>query len=107
MELFTEEIESKLQANYKFGSDMEQMVYLKIFNPYGSGTWYIMNQDPNDTDYLWAVVNLFEVECGSVSKKELVDIRVPPLELPLERDMHFKPMKAIEIYNKLIAGETV
>lgn len=107
MILFPKEIERLLQANYKYGSDMEQMVYLKIFNPYGAGVWYIMNQDPDDTDYLWAVVSLFEVECGSVSKRELEKTRVPPFNLPLERDLHFEPMKAVEIYNRLLAGETV
>ena len=46
MVLFTKEIEQQLQAQYPLGSSLDQMVVCKIFNPYGSGTWYVMNQDP-------------------------------------------------------------
>ena len=48
-QLFTKEIESKLQKQYPLGNELEnQMVVCKVFNPYGRGTWYIINQDPED-----------------------------------------------------------
>jgi len=106
MKLFTKDIDKKLFAQFEQGSDLEnQMVVAKIFNPYGRGVWYIINSDPSDPDYLWAIVDLFEVEAGSVSRSELESIKVPPFRLPLERDMYFTPINASELYRGLLAGK--
>ena len=102
MELFTKEIEEKAQAQYKYGADMEkQVIVAKFFNPAGAGTWYLMNQDPNDTDYLWGVVDLFEVEVGSFSKSELENY-VGRFGVGIERDLYFKEVNAKELFEKLI-----
>ena len=94
MKLFTKEIEKKLQTQYAKGNDLEsQDVIAKIFNPFGHGTWYLINHDPEDPDYLWAIVDLMEVEVGSVSKKELEQTKVR-FGLGLERDLYFEPMNA-------------
>jgi hypothetical protein len=46
MKLFTKEIDNKLFAQYSKGSDLSnQMVVAKIFNPYGRGTWYLINSE--------------------------------------------------------------
>lgn len=106
--LFTAEIEKKLQAQYALGSDLEnQKVIAKIFNPYGSGTWYLINQDPVDHDYLWCIANIFETEVGSVSKSELEQMRVKPFNLPLERDLYFDEQNAKEVFKKLNSGEHI
>ena len=105
MKLFTKEIERKLQAQYPKGSDLEcQDVIAKIFNPFGQGTWYLINQDPEDPDYLWAIVDLVEVEIGSVSKRELEQTKVR-FNLGLERDLYFEPMNAQKLYKGLSNGE--
>lgn len=103
--LFTNAIEQELQKQFPMGSSLEQQIVVKLFNPSGSWTWYLMNQDPNNPDYLWGIVDGFEVEMGSVSKKELEDLRVPPFNMPLERDLFFKPVSAREIWEKLNNGE--
>jgi hypothetical protein len=106
MKLFTKEIDKKLFAQYLKGSDLEnQVVVAKIFNPYGRGNWYIINSDPNDPDYLWAIVDLSEVEIGSVSRNELENIKLPPFRLGLERDMYFTPVNAAELYKGLLSGK--
>jgi hypothetical protein len=106
MKLFTKEIDSKLFEQYKKGSDLEnQKVVAKIFNPYGRGTWYLLNSDPQDPDYIWAIVDFFEVEMGSVSRSELEGIKVPPFGLGLERDMSFTPINAKELFEGLLNGE--
>ncbi len=105
MKLFTKEIESKLQAQYVKGNDLEaQDVIAKIFNPCGHGTWYLINQDPEDPDYLWAIVDLMEVEIGSVSKKELEQTRTR-FDLTLERDRYFELVNAQKLYRGLKRGE--
>ena len=105
--LFTSAIDKKLFEQYKFGNDLsKQQVVAKIFNPYGRGVWYLLNSDEQDKDYIWAIVDLFEVEVGSVSREDLSTMKVPPFGLPLERDMYFEPMNAQELYNRLRKGET-
>jgi len=105
MKLFTKEIERKLQAQYPKGNDLEsQDVIAKIFNPFGQGTWYLINQDPEDLDYLWAIVDLMEVEIGSVSKKELEQTKVR-FNLGLERDLYFEPKNAQKLYKGSRKGE--
>ena len=108
MKLFTKAIEKKLQKQYPKGANMEnQNVVCKIFNPYGSWTWYILNQDPDDPDYLWAIVKGNEIETGSVSKSELENVRVKPFGLGLERDLYFDEINAKELWDKLNKGEHV
>ena len=108
MQLFTKAIEKKLQAQYLKGSDLDkQKVIAKIFNPYGGWTWYILNQDPQDPDYLWCIVKGFETEMGSCSKSELESIRVKPFGLGLERDLYFKEQPANEVWEKLMKGEHI
>ena len=108
MKLFTKGIETKLQKQYPKGANLDtQDVVCKIFNPCGSHTWYILNQDPNDPDYLWAIVKGVEVEMGSVLKSDLVNLRIKPFGLGLERDLSFEPTNAKEIWNKLMEGKHV
>jgi hypothetical protein len=102
MKLFTKAIEAKAQAQYKYGADMEkQVVVAKFFNPTGAGTWWLMNQDPNDPDYLWGVVQLFETEVGSFSKSELENFK-GRFGLGIERDLHFEEVNAKELLNNLM-----
>ena len=106
MKLFTQEIDRKLFSQYNLGSDLsKQMVVAKIFNPYGAGRWFLINSDPQDPDYLWAIVDLFDIEVGSVSRTELQSIRIGKHSLPLERDLYFKPINAQELLNGLMQGD--
>lgn len=108
MELFTAEIEKQLQAQYHLGGNLEvQNIICKIFNPYGHGTWYLINQDPDDPDYLWCIANVFEVEVGSVLKSELVSFKIQPFNLGLERDLYFKQINAAEAFKKIVNGEPI
>jgi hypothetical protein len=106
MKLMTKAIEKKAQKQFPMGSDMEQMVVAKFFNPTGGWTWYLMNQDPNDTDYLWGIVKGFEVEVGSFSLSELTNFR-GQFGLGIERDRFFKPMKAKDVFKALNEGKHI
>jgi uncharacterized protein (UPF0254 family) len=106
MKLFTKEVDKQLFAQYSKGSDLDnQMVVAKIFNPYGRGVWYLLNSDPEDPDYIWAIVDLFEPEMGSVSRSELQTIKVPPFGLGLERDIYFTPKPAKEVFEGVLSGK--
>lgn len=106
MKLFTKEIDNKLFEQYSKGSDLNsQMVVAKVFNPYGRGTWYLLNSDPEDPEYIWAITDLFEIEVGSVNRSDLENIKFKPFMLGLERDLFFEPVNAMELYKGLQAGE--
>jgi len=103
MKLFTKAIEAKAQAQFQLGSDLEkQVVVAKFFNPTGTGTWYLINQDPEDPDYCWGICHIFEWEVGSFSKSELENYR-GKFGLGIERDLHFDEANAKDIYNSLIS----
>lgn len=106
MKLMTKVITKKAQKQFSQGSDMNQMVVAKFFWPCGSWTWYLMNQDPNDHDYLWGIVKGHEVEMGSFSLSELSNYR-GSFGLGIERDLYFTPKPAKEIWDKLNRGEHV
>lgn len=95
MKLISKDIDELLFAQYEKGSDLNsQMVVAKIYNPNGLGEWYLLNSDPNDPDYLWAIVDMFELEIGSVSRRELEDNS-------MQRDYSWNPINAKVLYQKL------
>ena len=106
MKLFNKTIDRQLFKQYQLGSDLsKQEVVVKIFNPYGRGTWFIINSDPNDPDYLWAIVDLgYGAEVGSVSRSELENYR-GRFGLGFERDLSFDPINAEELYNGVRQGK--
>jgi len=107
MKLMTKEIETMARKQYPKGNDLEtQKVVAKFFDPTGSWTWYLMNQDPEDPDYLWGIVKGFEVEIGSFSLSELQTTKVR-FGLGIERDTGFRPMPAKEVWEKLNAGKHI
>jgi hypothetical protein len=105
--LFTKDIDKKLFQQYELGSNLEkQKVIAKIFNPYSEGRWFLINSDPQDPDYLWAIVQMGDtVEVGSVSRKALETARVGRFRFPLERDLGFSPVNAAELFRGLNQGK--
>ena len=65
----------------------------------------LMNMD-KDGDYCWGIVEGNEVEMGSFSMRELEGIK-RPFGLGIERDLHFEPMRAKDVWDKLNRGEHV
>lgn len=106
MKLFNKTIDRQLFKQYSLGSNLsKQEVVAKIFNPTGAGTWFILNSDPEDPDYLWAIVDLgYGAEVGSVSRSELENYR-GRFGLGFERDLGFDPINAEELYQGLRNGE--
>ena len=98
MKLLTKAIINKATKQYPKGSDMEQMVVAKFFNPAGRGTWYLMNME--NEEYCWGICYKYEWEIGSFSINELKSVSLP-FGLKIERDLYFKPVKASELWTKL------
>ncbi len=105
MRLFNKTIDRQLFKQYALGSDLsKQEVVVKIFNPVANGTWFILNSDPQDPDYLWAIVDLgYGAEVGSVSRSELENYK-GRFGLGFERDLGFDSINAEELYQGLRQG---
>ena len=103
MKLLTKEITEKAIKQYDKGSDLEQDIVAKFFDPMGSWTWYLMNLDPEDKDYAWGIVDGNAVEMGSWQMSELQKVVLKPFGLGIERDLYFEPVKASELWKELNA----
>ena len=101
----TKAIQEKAEKQYDEGSDLEQKVVAKYFDPTGSWEWFLMNKHKGD-DYCWGIVKGNAVEMGSFSIKELENIKLP-FGLTIERDLYFEPMKAKDVWDALNRGEHV
>jgi len=106
MQLMTKAISEAARKQYPQGSDLEQKVVAKFFDPCSQWTWFLLNQDPEDPDYLWGIVKGFEVEIGSFSLSELQRTR-NKLGIGIERDKFFTPTRAKDVWEKLLRGEHV
>ena len=95
MKLLTKEIKTKAEKQYDKGSDMDQEVVAKFFNPIGQGTWYLMNKSPEDS-YCWGIVDWMALEVGSFDIKELEETELP-MGMKIERDLYFSPKPLSEI----------
>lgn len=97
MKLITAEIRKKLLANH--GKENVKPP-LKLFNPFGSGTWLIADIDPEDPDYAFGLCDLGQgfPELGYVSISELSSLKGPFGAPLIERDMYFTPEKTLVEY---------
>jgi len=69
---------------------------VKYFNPYGTGTWYFSEYDP-EYETFFGLCKIHEAELGYASNAEMRELRAPPFKMPLERDVWFKPKVLSEI----------
>ena len=69
----------------------EAMARIKLFDPTGSWTWYLAAYD-SETRTAFGLVFGFEPELGYINMQELVDFRGRRFGLPIERDLHWKPV---------------
>lgn len=103
MKLLTQEIRKKLPPLYsQEEKGGEAIVYLKMFTPDSSWTWYATHFDGKDT--FFGLVDGHEKELGYFSLKELEEVR-GPLGLSIERDMHWSPKSLEEIAPEMFSSE--
>jgi hypothetical protein len=92
LKLLTESIKKKLIDNYtKQDGTKSFKAVVKLFNPSGTGRWFLSELNPNDNVAFGLCCFEFE-ELGYVSLEELKSLKTP-FGLGIERDLHFKPNK--------------
>ncbi|MDD5599733.1 MAG: DUF2958 domain-containing protein [Victivallaceae bacterium] len=97
MKLITEEfIETMKPYPYYSQSQIKDpFVPVKFFNPCGSGTWFILEYDPETKTAFCYVEGMGHDELGSVSLEEMEALKLP-FGLTIERDLYFKPCRLSE-----------
>ena len=96
MELLTKELREQLPPLYSQEQEEDPLVICKFFTPDSSWTWYAFEFDGQDM--FFGLVVGFEEELGYFLLSELRQAR-GPFGLPIERDIHFKPMRLSEVRN--------
>lgn len=101
MKLMTKEIEKRLERYPLYSQDgkgKNAEIVCKFFNPYGRGTWYVLEgQKQENGDWMfYGIVDLYEKEYGYFMLSDLTGFR-GPFGLGIERDMYFSKKKVSEI----------
>lgn len=96
MELITKELEKAFLKHPLYSTEdtpiLDKEIVVKYFNPYGIGTWLIVEGDKQeDGDYLlFGLCNLYEWELGYITLKQLEEIRDNKQLMSVERDLYLK-----------------
>lgn len=92
-----EELREKIPKLYGAEHESSPMVWVKLFTPDSSWTWYITEFDGQDTCFGFVVGDFPEL--GYFSLSEIARVR-GPLGLPVERDLYFEPKPLEEVRAK-------
>src|SRR5437764_11628347 len=94
IELLPKALREQLPPLYSQEAVADPLVICKFFTPDAQWTWYALEFDGDDVFFGW-VVGL-EQELGYFLLSELTRAR-GPLDLPIERDMHFSPTRLSQV----------
>ncbi len=105
MDLMTEDQKQTLLANgwatlkamQGEGSPPDHIPVIKLFCPWGAGTWLITEVLPDQPDLLFGLCDLGEPELGYVSLDELMSVEGPG-GLKIEQDRSFIPTMTLSAY---------
>lgn len=94
------------------GREADPMVKVKLFSPEGRFTYFVTAYTDDDghryvSGYCRSALGPDCDEHADMGADEIESVRTPMLRLPLERDVHFKPMRESELLARLGRGEHV
>ncbi len=94
--LIPKEILETLPDLYASTDATDPLCQVKLFTPDANWTWYIIELSKEDGSTCYGYVQGLESELGYFSLEEIADIR-GTLNLPVERDLFFKPTRLSKI----------
>lgn len=107
MKLLTTDVRERLLQNGKLRQQFQMdgkdepdfLPVVKLFTPDAGCTWLLTEIDPDEPDIAFGLCDLGMgfPELGSVSLSELESVH-GRLGLPVERDLHFRPIKTLSAY---------
>jgi hypothetical protein len=89
----------RLECQLRGETEPDFVPVVKLFTPDAGCTWLLTELEPEEPDIAFGLCDLGMgyPELGSVSIAELESVR-GPLNLPVERDLHFRPTKTLSAY---------
>ena len=100
MKLMTQAQKNKMIKNHNDQDGTKDFkAVIKLFDPTGSGTWYLSELDPN-TNIAFGLCDLGYPELGYVSLDDLSNLKVK-MGLGIERDLYFTPKTFDELQNNV------
>jgi hypothetical protein len=105
MKLITDEQRAQLLNNGAAaarGEESDPPPVVKLFTPDANATWLLTELDPQDGDTAFGLcdLGLGSPELGYMRLSDLANLR-GPLQLPVERDLYFKPKRTLSAYAAL------
>lgn len=100
MKLLPKELIQTIPTFYETEEVEDKVCHVKLFNPTGVGTWYIVEFDEENNEAFGYVELGYYPEMGYFSLTELEGYR-SSLGIGIERDLHFKPTLWSEIEKSL------
>lgn len=94
MKLITKGLEEAFKKHPLYSTEetklLDKKIVVKYFNPYGAGTWLIVEgEKQEDGDYLlFGLCYLTEWELGYITLKQLEEIRDNKHLMSIERDLY-------------------
>ena len=101
MQLITNQIKKKLPKLYETDGvpSEDKVVVCKFFNPMGRGTWYVVEGEERDGDFVfYGLIDFKFQEWGYFKLSDLSEIELP-YRMKIERDKSFKPEKVEKYLN--------
>lgn len=105
MKLLTDDQRARLLQNAERQAELrgtEQEInfepVVKLFNPYGLGTWLITELDPESSSIAFGLADLGDPEIGYFCLDELGNWRHPVFRSGIERDLHFTATMTLSRY---------
>jgi len=89
----------RLSADMNGNPDIDFIPVVRLFTPDAGCTWLLTELDPEEPDIAFGLCDLGMgyPELGTVRISELESVR-GKLGLPVERDLHFRPLHTIAVY---------
>ena len=104
MKLLTKELKAKIPALYTQEDEKDPMVICKFFDPTGSWSWYAIEGEEKDGDFLFfGYVIGFDAELGYFTMRQLETAKegLTGLQaLPIERELYFTSCRLSEAKEK-------
>lgn len=79
-------------------SESDPSVVIKLFHPFSSWKWYILEYSPEE-NLCFGLIDGHEAELGYFSMNELSELRVRGLGI--ERDLHWRSIKLSVLQKKI------
>ena len=95
-QLIPQNILQTLPDLYATSGDLDPICHVKLFTPDSNWTWYVIEFSQDNNDTLYTYVQGLENELGYSSLSEIESVR-GSLNLPVERDLSFKPTPLSQI----------